>query len=142
MQVPPDELGRTGSPYVELDSWIYPAIERLAALGYIRMAFLGMRPWTRIECAHLVEEASDRVAFAGEAGSGEAARLYYALEKEFAGDLETGGGSGVGEVNSAAGVGLFHHDRHQWPASERQLSFRADDYQQLRPAVSGGYQLV
>src|SRR5271163_4157606 len=82
----------TGSPYVELDSWIYPAIERLAALGYIRMAYLGQRPWTRIECAHLVEEASDRVAFAGEGNSGEAAKLYYALEAEFANDLETAAG--------------------------------------------------
>lgn len=82
----------TGSPYVELDSWIYPAIERLAALGYIRLAYLGQRPWTRIECAHLVEEASDRVAFDGESGSREAARLYYALEREFAGDLETASG--------------------------------------------------
>jgi hypothetical protein len=91
----------TGSPYVELDSWIYPAIERLAALGYIRLAFLGQRPWTRIECAHLVEEASDRVAFAGEANSGEAAKLYYALQKEFASDLETAaGGDGGSEVTA------------------------------------------
>jgi membrane-associated phospholipid phosphatase len=84
----------TGSPFVELDSWIYPAIERLAALGYIRAAFLGQRPWTRIECAHLVEEASDRVAFDGESGSREAAQLYYALESEFASDLETASGGG------------------------------------------------
>src|SRR5580704_14709325 len=39
-----------GSPYVPLDSWTYPAIERLAALGYIHTEFLGLRPWTRIEC--------------------------------------------------------------------------------------------
>jgi membrane-associated phospholipid phosphatase len=91
---PARRSGSTGSPYVELDSWIYPAIERLAALGYIRMAFLGMRPWTRIECAHLVEEASDRVAFDGESGSREAARLYYALEREFAADLESASGGG------------------------------------------------
>ncbi len=86
----------TGSPFVELDSWIYPAIERLAAMGYIRLAFLGQRPWTRIECAHLVEEASDRIVFAGEANSGEAAKLYYSLEREFASDLETAAG-GAGE---------------------------------------------
>jgi membrane-associated phospholipid phosphatase len=91
----------TGSPFVELDSWIYPAIERLAALGYIRLAFLGQRPWTRIECAHLAEEASDRVAFAGEGNSGEAAKLYYALQKEFASDLETAaGGDGGSEVTA------------------------------------------
>ena len=83
-------------PYVELDSWIYPAIERLAAMGYIREAFLGQRPWTRIECAHLVEEASDRIAFAGEGKAGEAAGLYYALEREFASDLETAA-DGTGE---------------------------------------------
>src|SRR5271156_5914809 len=90
----------TGSPYVELDSWIYPAIERLAALGYIRLAYLGLRPWTRIECAHLVEEASDRIAFAGDGNSGEAAKLYYALQREFASDLETAGGGGGGEATA------------------------------------------
>ena len=35
------------STYVELDSWVYPAIERLAAQGVIRYEFLGLRPWTR-----------------------------------------------------------------------------------------------
>ncbi len=34
-----------GSPYVPLDSWIYPAIERLAAFGFVRTASLGLRPW-------------------------------------------------------------------------------------------------
>jgi membrane-associated phospholipid phosphatase len=51
-----------GSPYVPLDSWIYPAMERLIALGYIRSADLGMRPWTRMECARLVrDEAAQRI---------------------------------------------------------------------------------
>jgi membrane-associated phospholipid phosphatase len=35
-------LSSRGSPYVELDSWIYPALERLAALGYINSEFLAM----------------------------------------------------------------------------------------------------
>jgi len=30
-----DETKAIGSPYVELDSWIYPALIRLAALGHI-----------------------------------------------------------------------------------------------------------
>jgi membrane-associated phospholipid phosphatase len=97
----------TGSPYVELDSWIYPAMERLAALGYIRMAFLGQRPWTRIECAHLVEEASDRIAYASEGNSGEAAKLYYALENEFASDLETAAGGGGGGEGTARLESLY-----------------------------------
>lgn len=50
-----------GSPFVPLDSWIYPALDRLAALGYITTSFQGMKPWTRIECAHLVEEGADNL---------------------------------------------------------------------------------
>src|SRR5271163_598672 len=76
-----------GSPYVELDSWIYPAIERLAALGYIHSEYLDMRPWTRIECAHLVEEAADEIR--AKAGAPEfVEELYSTLEREFQRDLE------------------------------------------------------
>ncbi|HYY69250.1 MAG TPA: capsule assembly Wzi family protein [Terriglobales bacterium] len=39
---------RMSSTYIELDSWIYPAIERLAALGIAKTEFLGLRPWTRM----------------------------------------------------------------------------------------------
>src|SRR5215813_10410127 len=38
------------SPYVPLDSWIYPAFDRLAALGVAPSAMEGMKPWTRREC--------------------------------------------------------------------------------------------
>lgn len=48
-----------GSSYVPLDSWVYPALERLTALGYIRSASLSIRPWTRLECARLLAEAAD-----------------------------------------------------------------------------------
>jgi hypothetical protein len=50
-----------GSPYVPMDSWIYPAMERLIAMGYIQSADLGMRPWTRMECARLLKEASQPI---------------------------------------------------------------------------------
>jgi len=76
-----------GSPYVPLDSWIYPAIERLAGQGYIDTAFLGSRPWTRIECAKLVQKASDKITD-GRDGSSELGRLYQTLSNEFASDLE------------------------------------------------------
>jgi Capsule assembly protein Wzi/PAP2 superfamily len=71
-----------GSPFVPLDSWVYPAMERLTALGYIHTGFADMRPWTRLECARQVKEASDRIA-EDEAQHSEAERLYGALEKEF-----------------------------------------------------------
>lgn len=51
------EAEQTGTTYVAMDSWVYPALDRLAAMGYIETAQAGMRPWTRSECARLVEEA-------------------------------------------------------------------------------------
>jgi membrane-associated phospholipid phosphatase len=70
-----------GSPYVPLDSWVYPALERLAALGYVQTAYLGIRPWTRMECARLLEEAGERLRYDG--NDGEADRLYAAVASEF-----------------------------------------------------------
>lgn len=46
-----------GSPYVPLDSWIYPVLERLGAMGYIPTQMTGLRPWTRRECKRETEEA-------------------------------------------------------------------------------------
>jgi len=44
----PLPLSSMSSSYVELDSWIYPAIERLAAKGIVRNEFMGLRPWSRL----------------------------------------------------------------------------------------------
>src|SRR5712664_1167343 len=76
------DAGNTGSPYVPLDSWIYPAMERLAGLGLLSDEFLGMRPWTRSECARLVSDAADLVVD-GDRGQAEESRLIEALQREF-----------------------------------------------------------
>ena len=55
----PVDAEKLGSPFVPLDSWVYPALKRLAALGYIRTQFLGLRPWTRRECRRQTEEAAE-----------------------------------------------------------------------------------
>ncbi len=70
-----------GTSYVPLDSWIYPAMERLAALGYLEKVSLGLRPWTRLECARLLGEATDRKADTD--GPVEVQQLYDALSQEF-----------------------------------------------------------
>src|ERR1700733_10150218 len=54
------ETANMGSTYIPIESWIYPAIERLALAGYIQTAFAGLRPWTRMESARLVEEAQEQ----------------------------------------------------------------------------------
>lgn len=51
------EPSHLGSVFVPLDSWIYPELKRLAALGYIRTQFLGLEPWTREECLRQIQEA-------------------------------------------------------------------------------------
>ena len=75
-----------GSPYVPLDSWIYPAMERLAAMGYMKSESLGIRPWTRLECARLLLEASELQP--GADAPLEVQQLYAALSAEFAHDTE------------------------------------------------------
>jgi len=70
-----------GGTYVSIDSWVYTALDRLAALGLIPSQISGLRPWTRAECRRQVLEAGDKLQ-----GSGlgeEAADLVAALRHEF-----------------------------------------------------------
>src|SRR5713101_3173449 len=87
--------GNLGSPYVPLDSWIYPAMERLAGLGLLNDEFMGMRPWTRLECARLVNEAADQFPDVG-TENGEASGLIEALQREFRPETEAADGDGRG----------------------------------------------
>ncbi|HWH59814.1 MAG TPA: capsule assembly Wzi family protein, partial [Terriglobales bacterium] len=80
-----------GSPYVPLDSWIYPALDRLEALGYLPEGFLGQRPWTRMECARLISDASDEIAEES-ASPAEASHILDDLNDEFARELNLLGG--------------------------------------------------
>ena len=73
---------------VPLDSWIYPAMERLIAAGYIDTAFLGLRPWTRMSCARMLIEMNTKSEFHTDVPS-EVWRLKQALDEEFAPELAT-----------------------------------------------------
>jgi membrane-associated phospholipid phosphatase len=79
-------LNSAGSTYVELDSWIYPALERLVALGFIRTPFLGIRPWTRTAVAQMLAEAESEVADVSLLPPPEAS-LFSALKSEFSQEL-------------------------------------------------------
>jgi|SRR5579859_2283551 len=76
----------TGSPYVPLDSWVYPAFDRLAAMGYVQTAFAGIRPWTRSECARLLEESGERIEASA---TPEPEDIYQALREEFIQEVES-----------------------------------------------------
>lgn len=87
-----------GSPYVPLDSWVYPALERLAALGYVKSAFVAQKPWTRIECAMQVSEAGELTGVE----QGGIAQLERKLQTEFAYELKLldGGSNRRAELES------------------------------------------
>jgi membrane-associated phospholipid phosphatase len=80
-----------GSTFVPLDSWVYAAFERLAALRYVSTGMMGLKPWTRIECARLTEEAGEASPRA-QADSEEAAGLAARLEQEFTYEINLLGG--------------------------------------------------
>jgi membrane-associated phospholipid phosphatase len=81
------ETRNLGSPYVPLDNWVYPALDRLASMGYINNRFLASRPWTRIEVANLVNEAKKNLEL-DEIAPKEATSLDLELEQEFAYELQ------------------------------------------------------
>ncbi|MGA2844493.1 MAG: capsule assembly Wzi family protein [Candidatus Acidiferrales bacterium] len=71
-----------GSTFVPLDSWVYPVLEKLAALGYVTTSMAGMQPWTRMECARLTEEADENLQQDPDP-SARAADLQASLQREF-----------------------------------------------------------
>ena len=81
-----------GSPYVPLDSWIYESLDRLSALGVIDSGFVGLRPWTRMECARLVNEAADQAT--GNEENSQAAMFIRQLQQEFAYEISDVSGKG------------------------------------------------
>jgi membrane-associated phospholipid phosphatase len=80
-----------GSPFVALDGWEYSGFERLAALGYVHTGLMGLKPWTRMECARLTDEAAEELERAADPNP-EAAKLIERFQKEFAYELARLGG--------------------------------------------------
>jgi hypothetical protein len=78
-----------GTTYVPLDSWVYPAIERLIAAGLVRNQFLGLRPWTRTAIADMLAEADYRVPTEQKLAP-EMRALLNALRSEFADETKLG----------------------------------------------------
>jgi membrane-associated phospholipid phosphatase len=77
----------SGSTFVVMDSWVYPALDRLAALGLIPTQISGLRPWTRSECRRQMLEAEANLELQERRlGSGvvaEARQFLNALSAEF-----------------------------------------------------------
>jgi hypothetical protein len=77
----PAQTSNYGTVYVPLDSWVYPAFERLFSLGYADSAYLGMRPWTRTSCLQILQETYPKLQNAPE--DAEAWSIFQDLAVEF-----------------------------------------------------------
>lgn len=84
-----------GSSYVPMDSWVYPALDRLHSLGYIDSAYMGMRPWTRMSIAHMLQATADKID--ANPDDTEARSIYLALMDEFQNEAQ--GPSGPHSAN-------------------------------------------
>src|SRR5580698_231712 len=81
------EPSRLDSPYIPVDSWVYPAIWRLYALDFVDTVYLGMRPYTRSSVDHMLEEAGAKIEDADPGpATDEAQGIYEALMHELHSD--------------------------------------------------------
>jgi hypothetical protein len=77
------ESDTAGSPYIPVDSWVYPAVMRLYSLGFVDSVYLGMRPWTRSSVSNLLDEVGSRIEDYDAAPPPVVAeRIYQALTRE------------------------------------------------------------
>src|ERR1700728_4520881 len=92
----PAQTSNYGTVYVPLDSWVYPAFERLFSLGYADSAYLGMRPWTRTSCLQILQETYPKLQSAPQ--DTEAWNIFRALALECV--LDAGQTTTQAEVSS------------------------------------------
>lgn len=77
------------SPYIPVDSWVYPAVWRLYALGFVDTVYLGLRPYTRASLDHILEEAGARIEDADPGpATDEAEGIYESLSEELHYDVQ------------------------------------------------------
>src|SRR5258708_39931244 len=70
-------------------------MERLAGLGLLNDEFMGLRRWTRSECARLVSDAADQLPGLS-AENAAASGLIEALQREFRPEIEGASSNGGG----------------------------------------------
>jgi hypothetical protein len=79
-----------GSPYIPLDSWIYPAVYRLYSLGYVDSPYLNMRPWTRASLGNMLRDTEDMLTLTiSTSATDEAEGIFDALKRELREELSS-----------------------------------------------------
>jgi len=75
----------SGSTYIPVDSWVYPAALRLFSKGYIDSAFLDLRPWTRLSLSHMLRRSAEKIS---DSDDDEAHAIIQALQDEVNPDID------------------------------------------------------
>jgi len=101
----PNQSSNYGLVYMPLDSWIYPAFERLFSLGYADSAYLDMRPWTRTSCLQILQETYPKLQDAPQ--DKEAWEIFQALAVEFG--LEAGRATPRAELRNVYTRNMYIH---------------------------------
>lgn len=115
-------MDRYGSTNVPMDSWVYPALERLANMGFIESQSISIRPWTRNECRRQLRQAETN--YLGEYPESRIAREAEALISDLKREFDHDATSPAAEVESVyaragtiAGPALsdgFHFGQTWW----------------------------
>ncbi|MDR3746153.1 MAG: capsule assembly Wzi family protein [Acidobacteriaceae bacterium] len=102
---------RPADIYLPMDSWVYPALDRLRGLGHLDTAYLGLRPWTRRSVQRMLAETSQEE---GIQNNPQAMEILASLEREFGTESEDSDGlsySCEGIYTRVQGIsGLTLHD--------------------------------
>jgi hypothetical protein len=94
-----------GSPYIPVDSWIYPAMWRLYGLGFVDRLFLNLRPWTRNSVSHMLEQAGAKIDDADPGPvTDEAQSIYEAINRELTASTQ----GPCGRLEGQAGFDSVH----------------------------------
>lgn len=100
----------SGSPFIPVDSWIYPAMLRLYGLGYIDAMYLGVRPWTRASVERMLEEADAHLIEDNDQDSVEAREsreIYRAVNYQLKPDIEGPCGAHQGSSRIESTYSMF-----------------------------------
>lgn len=133
----PCEAAGTGSPFIPIDSWVYPAVLRLYSMGYLETVYLGMRPWTRANLRHMLDNAGPIIEDAeqySEPTLAEARGIYNALEGEAQAETVDECGAGVDGAGPNSGADA---QPLRWEQPWEHAQFRPESAYSMTRALSG-----
>jgi len=81
---PPDRLGST---YIPVDSWMYPELTQLYAMGFLDTMYLGMRPYTRRSTLHMLMASKEAIL---NSENEEAQEIFAKLWNELSAEIPSG----------------------------------------------------